>query len=305
MNADRRQRQIRAETSDNVPRGTSGLYPCLSALICGRSLRSGYGSMDRAGGPCARFGDEAVEEGTGGRADVIAALGMPLNSEDEVRLIGGQASGSLAAFYRFDDSVLGTAGGDAEAIAGDADGLMVAGVDGEPQKTVLLRGFFGRDDGSENGIRGDGGSVGDGDAATGGVVDRHGTEVLDESAASPDVKRLRSKADGQNGLVEVVSVLDEKFVYVFAGRVCGTALGDGLMAIFVRVYVGRAAGKQDRLAGVDEVGGLFGGDEEGDFDGMAAGFLDCFGINGPGKPVVFGIGAGGERDGYARLHGSL
>ena len=96
--------------------------------------------MDGAGGPGGGFGYEALEEGFGGGADVVAALGVPLDAEDEV---GVGVGGVLAAFDGFDDGVLGAAGGDAEAVAGDADGLVVAGVDGETEESVLFGGFFG------------------------------------------------------------------------------------------------------------------------------------------------------------------
>ena len=91
------------------------------------SNSSGDGGVDGAWDPCSGFGDEAVEEGAGGGADVVAALGVPLNAED---VVGGGPFGGLAAFDGFDHCVLRAAGGDAESVAGDADGLMVAGVDG-------------------------------------------------------------------------------------------------------------------------------------------------------------------------------
>src|SRR6266478_3149269 len=83
---------------------------------------SGDGGVDGAGLPGDGLGDEAVEERAGGRADVVAALGMPLNAEDEV---GGGAFAGLTAFDGFDDGVLRAAGGDAESVAGNADGLVV------------------------------------------------------------------------------------------------------------------------------------------------------------------------------------
>ena len=224
--------------------------------------------MDGAGLPGGGFGDEAVEDGLGGGADVVAALGVPLEAEDEV---GVAVFGGLAAFDGFDDGVLGAAGGDAEAVAGDADGLMVAGVDGQAEEAVLFGGFFGGNDGAEERFGGDGGGVGDGDGAAGGVVDGQGAEVLDEGSAAPDVEGLGAEADGEEGFVEVVGVLDEEFVDVLAGGVGGGALGDGVLAVLVRVDVGCAAGEEDALAGVDEVGGLAGGEIEGDFDGLAAG----------------------------------
>ena len=45
---------------------------------------SGYGGVDGAGGPGGGFGDESVEERSGGGADVVAALRVPLDAEDEV-----------------------------------------------------------------------------------------------------------------------------------------------------------------------------------------------------------------------------
>ena len=111
----------------------------LSSVILLGGFASGYGGRDDAGGPGGGFGDEAVEDRAGGGADFIAALGVPLNAEDEV----GVAFGGLAALYGFDDGVLRAAGGDAEAVAGDRDGLMMAGVDGETEESVLLGGFFG------------------------------------------------------------------------------------------------------------------------------------------------------------------
>ncbi len=245
------------------------------------------------------FGDETLEEGFGGGADVVAALRVPLDSEDEVV---GVRVGGLAAFYGFDDGILGAAGGYAEVVAGDSDGLVVAGVDGEAEESVLIGGFFGGDDGAEEGVRGYGGGVGYGYGLSGGMVHGHGGEVLDKGSSAPDIEGLDTEADGEDGLVEVMGVLDEEFVDVFAGGIGGGALGDGFLAVLVGVDVGGAAGEEDGLAGVDEVCGLAGGGVEGDFDGLAAGFGDGFGVLVPGVPVVFGVGAGRDGNGYAGLH---
>ncbi len=83
--------------------------------------------------------------------------------------------------------------------------------------------------------------------------------MLDEGSAAPDVERLGAKADGEEGFVEVVGVLDKEFVYIFSGWIGCGALGDALLAVLVGVDVGSAAGEEDALAGVDEVGGLAGG----------------------------------------------
>src|ERR1700734_1119707 len=102
-----------------------------------RCRRSGGrdGGVDGAGLPGFGFSDEAVEEGARGGAEVIASLGMPLDTKDEV---SGGALGCLPALDRFNDCVLWAPGGDAETVPGDADGLVVAGVDGQAGETFLL-----------------------------------------------------------------------------------------------------------------------------------------------------------------------
>ena len=227
--------------------------------------------MDGARDPGGGFGDEAVEEGAGGRADVVAALGMPLDAENEV---GGGAFAGLAAFDGFDDGVLRAAGGDAEAVAGDADGLMVAGVDGQAEEVVLFGSLFCGEESAKEGFGCGGGGVGDGDLAAGGVIDGKDGEVLHQRAAAPDVEDLDAEADGEDRLVEIVRVLKEKLIDVFARGVGGGALGDGVLTVFVRVDVGGTAGEKNGLAGVDQVGDRDGCGVERNLDGLAAAALD-------------------------------
>jgi hypothetical protein len=94
---------------------------------------------------------------------------MPLNSDNEVR---GGSFGGLSAFYGFNDGVLGTPGGDAEAVAGDSDGLVVAGVDGKAEVAVLFGCLVRDDKGTEEGGGGDRSGVSDGDTAACGMIDR-------------------------------------------------------------------------------------------------------------------------------------
>ncbi len=246
--------------------------------------------MDGARDPGGGFGDEAVEEGAGCGTDIVAALGMPLDAEDEV---GGGAFGGLAAFDGFDDGVLRAAGGDAESVAVNADGLMVAGVDGETKEVVLFGGLVGCEESAEERFGCDGRVVGDGDFAAGGVIDREWAEVLNEGATAPDVEELDAEADGEDGFVEVVGVLEEEFIDVFARVVGGGALGDGILAVFVGVDVGGAAGEEDGLAGVDEVRNGDGCGEERDLDWLAAATLDTGCVLRPGALVVGDVGAGG------------
>ena len=101
--------------------------------------------MDRARLPGNGFGDEAMEESARGGTDVVAALRMPLDAEDKVGAVG-----SLTAFHGFDDSVLRAASRDSKTVAGDADSLMMTGIDWKAEETILFGRFFGRDDGSKH-----------------------------------------------------------------------------------------------------------------------------------------------------------
>jgi hypothetical protein len=138
--------------------------------------------------------------------------------------------------------------------------------------------------------------VGDGDFAAGGVVDGKDRQVLDKRAAAPDVEDLNTEADGEDGLVEVVGVLEEELIDVFAGAVAGGALGDGILTVLVGVDVGGTAGEENGLAGIDEVGDFYWRREEGNLDGLAATALDSERVLGPGALVVGDIGAGGDRN---------
>jgi hypothetical protein len=92
--------------------------------VCGVDRYSGGsdGGVDWAGLPGGGFDDEAIEESAGGRADVVAALRVPLDAEDEVSV---RMVRILAAFDSFDDGVLRATSRDPEAIAGNPDGLMM------------------------------------------------------------------------------------------------------------------------------------------------------------------------------------
>ena len=227
--------------------------------------------MDRTRNPNRGFRDEAVEESARGRADVVAALGVPLHAENEV---GGGAFGGLAAFDGFDDGILRAAGGDAESVAGNSDGLMMAGVDGQAEEVVLLGGFFASQKRAEKRFGRGSRSVGDGDLAASRVIDGKNGQILNQRSAAPDVENLDAEADGEDGFVEVVRILEKKLIDVFAGSVGGGALGDGVLAVLVRVDVGGTAGEKNALAGVDEVGDRDWGRVERNLDGLAAAAFD-------------------------------
>ena len=205
--------------------------------------------MNGARDPRDSLSDEPVEESPGGGADVVAALGMPLNAED--KMCDG-TFGSLSTFDRFDDGVLWAAGGDAQTVARDADSLMVTGVDWKTEEGVLLWGFCRRENGPEKRFRCDGGSVSDGDLAASGVIDRERVEILHQRTSSPYVKDLDAKADGEDRFVEIVRVLKEKFVDVFARIVGGSARGDSFLAVLLGVDVCGATREENCLTGINQ-----------------------------------------------------
>ena len=136
--------------------------------------------------------------------------------------------------------------------------------------------------------------MGDRDFAASRVIDRQDGEVLDESASAPDVEDLNAEADGEDGLVKIVRVLEEEFVDVFTRRVSGGALGDWILTVFVRVHVGGTAWEENGLAGVDEICDLDWCCEERDFDWLSAAAFHSLCVLRPGALVVGDVGAGGD-----------
>jgi hypothetical protein len=134
------------------------------------------------------------------------------------------------------------------------------------------------------------------------MIDGKDVQVLHQGSSAPDVEELNAEAYGEDGLIEVVGVLDKEFVYVLSWAVAGSALGDRVLAVLLGVDVGGASGEKYRVAGVDEVCNLGGSGPEGDFDGLATASLDGCGILRPGSGVVLDVGAGGDRDGDAGVH---
>jgi hypothetical protein len=97
-----------------------------------------------------------------------------------------------------------------------------------------------------------------------------------------------------------VCVLQEKLVDVFSWVVGGGTLSDGVLTVLLGVHVGRAAGEENCLAGVDQVGNLDGCSVQGNFDGHAATAFDTGGVLRPGALVIVRVGRGRERNGNAR-----
>lgn len=73
---------------------------------------------------------QSAEDCAGGFVFIDGALGMPLYRQHEV--IG------RSSFHSFDDTVVGAAGSDAQAISDRAGGLVVGRVDGHDELGFLI-----------------------------------------------------------------------------------------------------------------------------------------------------------------------
>ena len=178
--------------------------------------------------------------------------------------------------------------------------MMVAGVDGKTEEVVLFGCFLSGDECAEKGFGCCGCGVGDSDFAACGVIDGKDAEILNKRAAAPDVEDLDTKTDGEDGFVEVVCILKEEFVGVFARRVGRSAFGNGVLTVFLGVDISGAAREKNGLTGVDEVGNLNRSETKRNFYGCASTALDCRSILRPRALVIRAIGTGGLRDGDAR-----
>src|SRR5580698_3231654 len=167
---------------------------------------------------CPRFArfDKGVKDRSGERALVVSALRVPLDGNYEVILRN--------KLHGFDYIVLRAARGDRQIIAGSLNGLVMARID------VLLKRYSGapalfhmfnlfrmtiRCESGKTGAGGDGDGMSLCHSAAGTVIDRCANlarDVLDQSAAAPDVQRLRALADGEDGLVQVKGILDQQLV---------------------------------------------------------------------------------------------
>src|SRR5208282_842780 len=235
-----------------------------------------------------RLGDEFSEDAARHFVFLEGSLGVPLHAEDPVP--GG---GSLDGF---DDVVLGRAGDDAQGIAGGGYCLVMAGVDGD----VLAFGERG-----EAGTGLDVGGVFDDEGARHAVGPGmlHGRlDVLDEGSVAPDVERLGSVADGEDGLAHVVRILQEKLVEVVARRIGRGGFGMRRLAVLLRIDVGGRAGEENPIAGFGQLGGFDVGEIEREDDGLASGTEDGVHILGESAGGVLRVGVG-NGDGDARLHG--
>ena len=158
--------------------------------------------------------------------------------------------GGIIAFKSFNDGVLRAAGGDAEDF-GRVPLRTGGGWSwiGRRRNSSWRGASAGSTMEASRGGGDDGGGVGYGDRATGGVIDGDGGEVLDKGAAAPDVEHLGAEADGEEGLAVVVGVFEEAEVDLLAGWVGGVAGGDGGLGVTGGVYIEAAAGEEGGLAG--------------------------------------------------------
>jgi hypothetical protein len=181
---------------------------------------------------------------------------------------------------------------------------MMAGVDWKLAESILNGSLSRCQKAADDGVGDYDRSMGYGNVAASGVVYRDRIQVLNQGSPTPDVQGLRSEADGEQGLIEVVSVLDEKLIDVFTSRIGRVALGNGFMPELLRVYVCRRSRKKNALAGVDQVRGLAGSCVQRYLDRLTSGSVYGLSVLAPGSDVVFRIVTGGDGDGDSRSHGS-
>jgi hypothetical protein len=86
------------------------------------------------------------------------------------------------------------------------------------------------------------------------VVDGGVLDVLDKSSGSPNIERLQSVADSQYGLMEIVCVLQQKFVNIVASRIRRRSLRMPFRAKLLWINVRWASRKQDAFTPGDKLG---------------------------------------------------
>ncbi len=188
---------------------------------------------------------------------------MPLHGKET-------EAGGWGGLDGFDDCVLRAPRGDAEAVTGSGDGLVMRGVDREAGISVVQGGLAKGEERGKGGVGGDGRGVGDGDGWAGRVVDGEDAEVLVEGAAAPGVDGLKAEADAEDRFAESLRVFEKEEVGGFAGGIGRGGGGVGLLPVAAGIDVGGRAGEEDGGAGLSEGLLLRGGGGEGDLDGEAA-----------------------------------
>src|SRR5450631_1378775 len=82
----------------------------------------------------------------------------------------------------------------------------------------------------------------------------HGSmNVLAKCPVSPNVQRLQSIANAEDGLLQIKSILQKKLVHSLAVGVRGCAFRLGLLPVLLWIQIGRTAREQDPTATTDRV----------------------------------------------------
>jgi len=213
---------------------------------------------------------------------------MPLHADHEV-------SGRVE-LDSFNDAIDWRDSSHKQIVAGDPDGLMMAGVD-------LWQGSFGgRDDPAKPGPGSDLRRMSMGNGAARLMIHRS-LQVLDQGAVAPDVERLRAVADGENGLLEIECILQQELVDGRAAGVGLATLWDRIFAKSLRVHIEAASRQQDALNPAKQPGNAVRPLVQRDNDGGYACGVKGGKIGGQGALVVFGVAAGWFGDGDMEGHG--
>jgi hypothetical protein len=207
---------------------------------------------------------------------------MPLDRENEMA--------RRVELNGLDNTIRRRDGADQKIVAGNADGLMVAGVD--PRFGQVA----GRNQAGQPGTRRNMDRMGLNDLPAGAVIDG-GLQVLNQGAVAPYIQRLGAVADGEDGLLEVEGVLEEELVNGSAGGVRLAALRDWIFAKSLWVHIVKAAGEQNSLGSEEEPGNAIRALVKRNNNGGCARGVEGGKVGRQGALVVAGVAAGGFGDG--------
>ena len=196
-------------------------------------------------------------------------------------------------FERFNDAIGWTLRDHFQPIPRTFRRLMVAGVDahlGESKHGCKLRRRRDLDVMSEL------------DCPTGCVVDRCVLDVLYQCSCPPYVERLQPVANSQNGLTQIVGVLEDQLIEIIPAGICCGGLRMLFCAELLRIHICGTAGKQNSFTICHQPGDLMRSRTRSNYDRFAALAFDRLQILRQGALIVFRIRRGRLGNGDARLH---
>jgi hypothetical protein len=183
---------------------------------------------------------------------------------------------------------------DEEVVSYSVDGLVMTRVD------LNFQPVAGREQSGKPRFGVDAHRMGIENGAARAVIDRC-SEVLNQTAIEPDIETLQTRADGEDGLVQIEGVLQQELVDGCAGGIGWAAFGYTGFAISLRVNIVATTGKQDALNTEKDAGHAGLALMERHKNGRHSGGMKGGQIRRERALIVGGIGAGGL--GYSDMDG--